>query len=132
VRAFAQAVADGDLEGLVAVLYPAVVSTSDGGGRAVAARKPLHGADRVARAWVALGRKARNAAIAPTAAPIELNGRLGLLSAEGDGNRSVISFVVDGGRIARIDVVRNPEKLLRVSQRTTGRWPAGSLSERRR
>lgn len=100
MRAFAQAVADGDLEGLVAVLDPAVVSTSDGGGRAVAARKPLHGADRVARAWVALGRKARNAAIAPTAAPIELNGRLGLLSAEGDGNRSVISFVVDGGRIA--------------------------------
>jgi len=47
VRAFAQAVADGDLEGLVAVLDPAVVSTSDGGRRAVAARKPLHGADRV-------------------------------------------------------------------------------------
>ena len=43
VRAFAQAVAEGDLEGLVAVLDPDVVWTSDGGGRATAARKPLRG-----------------------------------------------------------------------------------------
>ena len=34
VRAFARAVAEGDLEGLVAVLDPDVVWTSDGGGRA--------------------------------------------------------------------------------------------------
>lgn len=60
----------------------------------------------------------RKAAIEPTATPIDLNGRLGLLIAGTDGNRSVLSFVVDGGRIARIDVVRNPEKLRRVSQRT--------------
>jgi RNA polymerase sigma-70 factor (ECF subfamily) len=111
VRAFAQAVGEGDLDGLVAVLDPDVVWTSDGGGRAIASRKPLHGAERVARAWVALR---RNATIAPAATPIELNGRLGLLIAGADGNRSVLSFLIDDRRIARIDVVRNPDKLRRV------------------
>ena len=67
----------------------------------------MYGADRVARAWVALRRKA----IEPDATPIELNGRLGLLIAGADGDRAVLAFVVDRGRIARIDVVRNPEKL---------------------
>ena len=115
VRAFAQAVGDGDLDGLVAVLDRDVVWTSDGGGRAIASRKPVRGADRVARAWVALHRKTT---VEPVATPIELNGRLGLLIAGRDGNRSILSFMVDGGRIARIDVVRNPEKLRRVRQRT--------------
>ncbi len=111
VRAFAQAVAEGDLDDLVAVLDPDVVWTSDGGGRAIASRKPVHGAHRVARAWVALWRKA---SIDPTATPIELNGRLGLMIGGADHHRSVLSFTVDGGRIIRIDVVRNPEKLHHV------------------
>ena len=111
VRAFAHAVAEGDLDGLVAVLDPEVVWTSDGGGRAIASLKPFHGADRVARAWVALRRKE---SIEPTATPVELNGRLGLLIAGTDGHRSALSFAVAGGRIMRIDVVRNPEKLRRV------------------
>ena len=61
VRAFAQAVGEGDLEGLVEVLDPDAVWTSDGGGRATAARKPLRGGARVARAWAALSRKASRA-----------------------------------------------------------------------
>ena len=109
VRAFARAVGEGDLDGLVSVLDADVVWTSDGGGRAIASRKPLHGAERVARGWVALRRRA----IGPPT-PIELNGRLGLLIPGTDGNRSVLAFTVDGGRITRIDVVRNPEKLRRV------------------
>jgi len=31
-----------------------------------------------------------------------------------DGHRAVLSFQVDHGRIVRIDVVRNPEKLRRI------------------
>jgi RNA polymerase sigma-70 factor (ECF subfamily) len=64
----------------------------------------------VGRAWVALGRKAPD-----PATPIELNGRLGLLVGGRDGNRAVLSFQVEGGRIVRIDAIRNPEKLRRVS-----------------
>jgi RNA polymerase sigma-70 factor (ECF subfamily) len=108
VRAFAHAVSEGDLEGLVAVLDPDVVWVSDGGGRAVASRKPVDGGERVARAWFALSRKVHD--------PVEmnLNGRLGLLVAARDGDRTALSFVVRDGRITRIDAVRNPEKLQRL------------------
>jgi RNA polymerase sigma-70 factor (ECF subfamily) len=109
VRAFAQAVAEGDLESLVAVLDPDVVWTSDGGGRASALLKPLRGGARVARAWAALSRRFVREAI-----EIELNGRLGLVLPSGDGHRAALSFVVSDGRIARIDAVRNPEKLRRL------------------
>jgi RNA polymerase sigma-70 factor (ECF subfamily) len=109
VRAFAHAVTEGDLDCLLAVLDPDVIWTSDGGGRAVASRAPQRGARHVGRAWVALG----HTASAPPS-PIELNGRLGLLLPGTDGHRTVLSFHVDGGRIVRIDAVRNPEKLRRV------------------
>jgi RNA polymerase sigma-70 factor (ECF subfamily) len=109
VRAFAQAVAEGDLEGLVAVLDPGVVWTSDGGGRVTALRKPLSGAARVARAWAALTRTFVDAPM-----EIDLNGRLGLVLPSGDGHRAAVSFVVSDGRITRIDAIRNPEKLRRV------------------
>jgi RNA polymerase sigma-70 factor (ECF subfamily) len=109
VRAFAQAVTEGDLEGLVAVLDPDVVWTSDGGGRATAARRPIRGVVRVARGWAALARRV-------VQEPIEtvLNGRLGLVLPSADGERAALSFVVSDGRITRIDAVRNPEKLRRL------------------
>ena len=114
VRAFARAVVDGDLERLVAVLDPDVVWTSDGGGRAIASRRPVRGAERVARAWIALRRKA--AAVAPPPATLEVNGRLGLMTYGSDGDRAALSFVVQDGRITQIDAVRNPEKLRRVGR----------------
>ena len=109
VRAFAQAAAEGNLEGLVEVLDPAVVWTSDGGGRAVAARRPVRGGARVARAWAALRRRS---GLHPT--EISINGQLGLLLSSPDGHRAAVSFAVSDGRITRIDAVRNPEKLQRL------------------
>jgi RNA polymerase sigma-70 factor (ECF subfamily) len=106
VRAFAGAVTGGDLERLVAVLDPDVVWTSDGGGRATALRRPLHGGARVARAWVALSPKFVHEPI-----EITLNGELGLVLPSRDGLRTALSFVVGDGRITRIDSIRNPEKL---------------------
>jgi RNA polymerase sigma-70 factor (ECF subfamily) len=110
VRAFAEAVAEGDLEGLVAVLDPDVIWTSDGGGIATAARRPLHGGARVARAWAAF-----SARFVHEPTEIQLNGRLGLVLPSADGHRAAVSFVVSDGRITRIDAVRNPEKLRRLS-----------------
>ena len=46
---------------LLAFLHPDVVLTSDGGGIVTAARKPLEGADRVARAMMALAAKGARA-----------------------------------------------------------------------
>ena len=111
VHAFAHALAEGDLEGLVAALDPDVVWTADGGGHAIASRRPIAGAVRVARAWIAMRRKA---AVANLARPVDVNGRLGLMFPTPDGHRSVMSFSVERGRIVRIDVIRNPEKLRRV------------------
>ena len=91
------------------MLDPDVVWTSDGGGRASAARKPLRGRARVARAWAALSRRVVDAPI-----ELKLNGRLGLLLPSDDGHRAAPSFVVSDGRIARIDAIRNPEKLRRL------------------
>ena len=87
--------------------------TSDGGGVVQAARMPLHGADRVARAWLALARGERGR----TAAFVEVNGATGLLTEAVDGTRSVVVLTLDGGRIVRIDVVRNPAKLGHVGSR---------------
>ena len=109
VRAFAEAIGEGDLEGLVAVLDPGVVWTSDGGGRATAALKPVLGAARVGRAWLALSRRSVDEPM-----EVELNGRLGLLFRSSDGQRTVLSFVICGEQITRIDAIRNPEKLRRV------------------
>ena len=111
VRAFAGAVAEGDLAALVSVLDPDVVWTTDGGGRAIASRRPISGAARVARAWVALRRRP---SIVPEPVPIALNGRLGLKIPGVDGNVTVMSFAVAQGRITRIDAVRNPDKLRRA------------------
>jgi RNA polymerase sigma-70 factor, ECF subfamily len=109
VRAFARAAAEGNLEGLVAVLDPDVVWTSDGGGRAVAARTPQRGGARVARAWAALSRRSTR-----EPAEVTLNGRLGLVLWSVDGDRTALSFVVIDGRITRLNAIRNPEKLRRL------------------
>jgi RNA polymerase sigma-70 factor (ECF subfamily) len=111
VEAFGRAAAEGDLRALLAVLDPDVVFTADGGGLAIAARTPLRGAERVARAWIAMGRKA---GVGARAALVAVNGRAGLLLEAPDGNRSALHFTVDAGRITRVDVVRNPHKLRRV------------------
>jgi RNA polymerase sigma-70 factor (ECF subfamily) len=110
VTAFAIAISQGDLEALVAVLDPDVTMRSDGGGRVTAARRPLHGADRVGRALLALARKQPGRG---RATALSVNGDLGLL-VEAAGERSVMAFTVDGGRITAIDIVRNPDKLTRV------------------
>jgi RNA polymerase sigma-70 factor (ECF subfamily) len=112
VLAFARAAGDGDLDALVDVLHPDVVFTSDGGGVVTAARKPLVGADRVARATKAIA--AKGLAAGAHVELVDINGMPGLLSVGPDGTVTVTSFTVDDGKIVAIDVQRNPEKLRRL------------------
>ena len=106
VEAFAHATLEGDMQQMLAILDPDVTFTSDGGGRVIAARKPLQGALRVARAWLGISRR-----YTPSHGEVvELNGRAGLL-ADGPSGPTVLAFTVDDGRIVRIDVMRNPSKL---------------------
>lgn len=57
VAAFLRAVTGGDLAGLLAVPDADVTATSDSGGQVSAARRPVHGADRVARFLISLAAK---------------------------------------------------------------------------
>ena len=113
VVAFVEACGMGDLDRLMEVLDPDVVFRSDGGGRAPAARRPLRGADRVARALLSLERKRQRAGHEMRGAPCLVNGQLGFVYFEGS-QLNVLSLTIDAARIVALDVVRNPEKLRHV------------------
>ena len=110
VEAFARATAEGDMTAMLEILDPDVTFTADGGGRVIAARKPLHGAERVARAWLRIN---THALPGTERRIVELNGRAGLLIERPDGGPSLLAFGIEGGRIVRVDVIRNPDKLRR-------------------
>ncbi len=115
VVAFAVACHEGDLGGLLELLDPGVVFRSDGGGRVSAARFPLEGADRVARALLAIERKRDRDGREIRAALGIVNGAPGAVFHNGE-VLNVMSFTVDAGRIVAIDLVRNPEKLRGVPE----------------
>jgi RNA polymerase sigma-70 factor (TIGR02957 family) len=104
----------GDLQGLMDVLAPDVVSVADGGGKVRgAARRPLVGADAIARYLIGSLAKLRGEfhAVATT-----INGQPGI-RVEVDGLLAgIVSVDVDEGRITRIYSVANPDKLGRVDQ----------------
>jgi RNA polymerase sigma-70 factor, ECF subfamily len=107
VSAFHAATENGDLAALIELLDPAVTFRSDGGGVVNAARKVFTGAERVARIFTAL---AGHSGDQFRMSPIVVNGAPGLLMQTRD-SPSVVAFTLNQGRIAEIDVVRNPEKL---------------------
>jgi RNA polymerase sigma-70 factor (ECF subfamily) len=106
-RAFAAATMTGDLDGLVELLDPDVVLRSDGGGKVSAARRPVVGADRVARFLLGLPR------LEPTAllSPVETTDGLGFRATIGGRTDTVVSLVVAQDRITELYLVRNPDKL---------------------
>jgi RNA polymerase sigma-70 factor (ECF subfamily) len=114
VGEFLRAAAGGGLPALVATLDPEVVLTSDGGGVVSAARRPVLGADRVARFLLGIAGKAGpNDRIAP----LTVNGAAGLGLYQGADLSAVLSLVVTNGRVARIDLIRAPAKLANVGAR---------------
>jgi hypothetical protein len=107
VAAFAAATQQGDLAALVAVLDPDVVLRSDGGGIRSAARRPVLGADHVARFLLGLAEK--NPAFEVLAA--ETPDGLGFVVWDGGRVDSVLTLEVVDGRVAELRMMRNPEKL---------------------
>jgi RNA polymerase sigma-70 factor (ECF subfamily) len=108
--AFLTACADGRVDTLVGVLAPEVVLRSDGGGLVSGvARRPVVGAENVAR--LLLGVAAKHAAFPWTR---RVNGATGLVFEAEHGVAGVMAFTVADGRITEIDFVVNPEKLSRV------------------
>ena len=109
-----------DKPALMQLLAADVTWTSDGGGKAKAARKVVHGADHVARFVIGvIGRFAPRVQLRP----ITVNGELGL-ALYGEGLLiSIISIRTDGTRILDVFTVLNPDKLPPVVT-ATGEFPS--------
>jgi RNA polymerase sigma-70 factor (ECF subfamily) len=108
---FFRAANTGDLDSLLDLLTEDVTLWSDGGGKTAAARNPIHGADRVARFFTGLMRKAPASL---TLRPAIVNGEPGLLSYIGGKPYSVLTFELEGERFRNFRIIVNPDKLRHV------------------
>nr|WP_042197328.1 RNA polymerase sigma factor SigJ [Kibdelosporangium sp. MJ126-NF4]CEL22889.1 putative RNA polymerase sigma factor [Kibdelosporangium sp. MJ126-NF4]CTQ90029.1 putative RNA polymerase sigma factor [Kibdelosporangium sp. MJ126-NF4] len=109
VHAFQRAATQGDLPALMSVLDPDVTLTSDGGGKVPAIRRPMHGAEQVARFMVIGMGMVAEAGHEPRI--MLVNGRPGLVITGAGRYDSIISLTVEDGMVSRVDVVRAPDKL---------------------
>lgn len=108
------ALAQGDVDAVVSRLAPEVVCVSDGGAHRRAARHPVVGATRVARFLTNL---ATRYAGEFTAAAVNVNGDPGVVLAVNGEVDLVAAFETDGDRVSAIRIIRNPDKLGRISER---------------
>jgi RNA polymerase sigma-70 factor (ECF subfamily) len=111
-RRFFQAVEQGDLAGLEALLAHDVGLTTDGGGRVRALARTLRGRSRVARAqinyWVRLAELAPEVSLRP----VEVNGAPGALYLDGEQRLiAVCALEIAGAQITSISAIVNPDKL---------------------
>jgi len=112
---FARASAARDENELTVLLAPDAIAYTDGGGRVAAALNPIFGADKIVRFIMGLARKFyADAPVEPTFN--EINGEPGLILRVGGEMFGTITLDSDGNRITALYVVRNPEKLTRVSR----------------
>jgi RNA polymerase sigma-70 factor (ECF subfamily) len=109
VRRFRDACVTGNLQELMAVLHTDAELVADGGGKALAAPRPVIGADRIAEFVIHLVGKARWMESAPEI--VTINGAPGLLLSHPSLGNSTYSFDIADDRIRAIYVVRNPDKL---------------------
>jgi RNA polymerase sigma-70 factor (ECF subfamily) len=116
---FRRACTRGDMDGLLALLAHDIVAYTDGGGKAIMARHPIHGADKVMRFLVGVGRKLnRLHSFAVRTATI--NGWPGMVTYINELPYFILVLDTVDGHIQEIDVVANPDKLHSVPARTYG------------
>jgi RNA polymerase sigma factor (sigma-70 family) len=112
LRAFKAAWETGDIDRLVGLLDPDIVVIADGGGKAQAALRPIHGPERIATFLS----KSREQGLELNLEVTTVNGEEGLVARDADGALIVVmAFGVVGDRIQHIWAVRNPDKLVRWS-----------------
>ncbi|PRC41626.1 RNA polymerase subunit sigma-24, partial [Mycobacterium sp. ITM-2017-0098] len=112
ITQFFTAAATGDLDGLMALLAPDVVWTADSDGKVSAARRPVAGAERVARLVMGL---IRLGGPDGRAEPAIYNSAPALVLYLGDKLEGIVSVEVIDGKIANFYAMRNPEKLATVT-----------------
>lgn len=116
VDRFLAAARDGDLPGLERLLAADVTAWADGGGKVVAARRPVRGRARVARYLAGITRLGAGMQISVAevnAAPAVLGTRAGTLA-------GVLVLEVSGDQITAVRLVSNPDKLGFASRQVAG------------
>jgi RNA polymerase sigma-70 factor (ECF subfamily) len=108
---FFAAIGEGNLEGLEELLAEDVVLHGDGGGKAPALARALHGRARVERTlrnWVKAGMRL----LPITWRRVEVNGQPGAMTLDPEGRViNVMALDIADGRIQAIRSVVNPDKL---------------------
>jgi RNA polymerase sigma-70 factor (ECF subfamily) len=108
---FLEATQNGDTEGLIELLAEDVYAYADGGGKARAPRRTLHGREHVARFMVGIARQGRGIP-SVTLHPVLVNGVPGRLARDGEGNAvAVLTLDVADGLVRAVRIVANPDKL---------------------
>ncbi|MCH5641569.1 MULTISPECIES: RNA polymerase sigma factor SigJ [unclassified Gordonia (in: high G+C Gram-positive bacteria)] len=113
--AFLMAASTGEVGPLMEVLAPDVVWTADSDGKATAARRPIHGADAVARLLVGMSRVGAQHDLDTDL--VAVNGLPGLVVHLDGELAGVFWFHVVDGRIEEIYAMRNPDKLAGLAHR---------------
>jgi RNA polymerase sigma-70 factor (TIGR02957 family) len=109
-RRFFEAAAGGDLDALLQLLAPDVVTIGDGGGKGQARREPLHGSQRVARFILGLFRRAQKQGL--HGVPAVVNGQPGAVAYDAEGHVvSVFALDIADGLVQAVRSVVNPDKL---------------------
>lgn len=111
------ALAVGDVGGVLSLLAPDVVLTSDGGPDRHAARRPVVGADRVGRFLLNLALRTPEGA---TMAIEEVNAAPALVIRHPDLPIVMTADRDDGGRVAAVRLLLNPDKLAALDDTFSG------------
>ena len=109
--AFLGACAQGDVDGLRALLAADVVLVSDGGALVHAARRPVVGADRVTRLLVNLAKRMPEGLAIE---PVVINGEAGFVGRIGGAPVMVGNVEERAGLISAVRIMVNPDKLRAV------------------
>jgi RNA polymerase sigma-70 factor (ECF subfamily) len=114
---FQRAVVSRDEASLFALLRADATLISDGGGKALAALRPIYGAEKIVRFFMGITRQ--DDASRYRLEPCWLNGAAGFVIHQPDGGiYATFTIEVDDDRIARVFAVRNPDKLRHVESGT--------------
>ncbi|MFG2860149.1 RNA polymerase sigma-70 factor [Streptomyces sioyaensis] len=111
VQGFLHAAATGEVQALMDLLAPDVVQLSDGGGKAVAARRPLTGRAEVARFVLGV---IRTSGATTHVEPATYNGMPAARFLTDGALDWMVAFEIVGGRITGLYGIRNPDKLHRA------------------
>jgi RNA polymerase sigma factor (sigma-70 family) len=107
VRDFKQAWEAKDISALIRLLDPDAVMTTDGGGLAAAALRPVEGREKLVRYAFGIADKVSDVTLLER----NVNGQPGLVIQQAGETVTVLAFTVAAGQITHIWAVRNPEKL---------------------